>query len=183
MISGLGRSPGEGNGNPLQYSCLEKPMDRGAWQGLQRVGHNWWLSKHAAQPHPSEDRLPKDILSPQPPLDMPLHTAQPIRESRPSPALQEGFTSLWKSLIHQEGGIRCKKITVPQSAIQSSYSRTGPSLRPAWSLALLTSRPTQALEQHRHHTQLDPVLHQWSEISSVIPGPCTQASRLDSANK
>ena len=29
-ISGLGRSPGEGNGNPLQYSCLENPMDRGA---------------------------------------------------------------------------------------------------------------------------------------------------------
>ena len=109
---------------------------------------------------PSEDRLPKNILSPQPPLDMPLHTALPIRESRPSPALQEGFTSLWKSLIHQEGGIRCKKITVPQSAIQSSYSRTGPSLQPAWSLALLTSRPTQALEQHRHHTQLDPVPHQ-----------------------
>ena len=30
-IPGLGRSPGEGNGNPLQYSCLENPMDRGAW--------------------------------------------------------------------------------------------------------------------------------------------------------
>ena len=31
-ILGLGRSPGEGNGNPLQYSCLKNPMDRGAWQ-------------------------------------------------------------------------------------------------------------------------------------------------------
>ena len=31
-IPGLGRAPGEGNGNPLQYSCLENPMDRGAWQ-------------------------------------------------------------------------------------------------------------------------------------------------------
>ena len=30
-IPGLGRSPGEGNGNPLQYSCLENHMDRGAW--------------------------------------------------------------------------------------------------------------------------------------------------------
>ena len=30
-IPGLGRSPGEGNGNPLQYSCLENPVDRGAW--------------------------------------------------------------------------------------------------------------------------------------------------------
>ena len=30
LIPGLGRSPGEGNGNPLQYSCLENPMERGA---------------------------------------------------------------------------------------------------------------------------------------------------------
>ena len=43
-IPRLGRSPGEGNGNPLQYSCLENPTDRGAWQatvhGVARVGHN-----------------------------------------------------------------------------------------------------------------------------------------------
>ena len=32
LIPGSGRSPGEGDGNPLQYSCLENPMDRGAWQ-------------------------------------------------------------------------------------------------------------------------------------------------------
>ena len=31
-ISGLGRSPGEGHGNPLQYSCIEDPMERGTWQ-------------------------------------------------------------------------------------------------------------------------------------------------------
>ena len=31
LIPGLGRSPGEGNSNPLQYSCLENPMGRGAW--------------------------------------------------------------------------------------------------------------------------------------------------------
>ena len=30
-VPGLGRSPGEGNGNPLQYPCLENPVDRGAW--------------------------------------------------------------------------------------------------------------------------------------------------------
>ena len=30
-VPGLGRSPGEGNGNPLQYACLSIPMDRGAW--------------------------------------------------------------------------------------------------------------------------------------------------------
>ena len=33
-IPGLGRSPGEGNGNPLQYSCLENPMDRGSWRAI-----------------------------------------------------------------------------------------------------------------------------------------------------
>ena len=32
LILGLGRCPGEGNGNPLQYSCLENPVDRGAWR-------------------------------------------------------------------------------------------------------------------------------------------------------
>ena len=40
-----GRSLGEGHGDPLQYYCLENPMDRGAWRlrstGLQRVGHDW----------------------------------------------------------------------------------------------------------------------------------------------
>ena len=41
-IPGLGRSPGGGHGDPLQYSCLENPMDRGAcWtMGSQRVAHD-----------------------------------------------------------------------------------------------------------------------------------------------
>ena len=45
LILGLGRSPGEGNGNLLQYSYLENPMDRGAWQaivrGVARVRHDF----------------------------------------------------------------------------------------------------------------------------------------------
>ena len=44
LIPELGRSPGEGNDNPLKYSCLENPMDRGAWQatvhGVARVEHD-----------------------------------------------------------------------------------------------------------------------------------------------
>ena len=44
-IPGSGRSHGEGNGNPLQYSCLENPMDRGPGGlqsiGTQRAGHDW----------------------------------------------------------------------------------------------------------------------------------------------
>ena len=40
--TGLERSPGERNGSPLQYSCLENPMDRGTWQATVHRGHNSW---------------------------------------------------------------------------------------------------------------------------------------------
>ena len=44
LIPRSGRFPGRGHGNPFQYSCLENPMDSGAWQlqstGSQRVGHD-----------------------------------------------------------------------------------------------------------------------------------------------
>ena len=46
-IPGSGRSPGEGNGNPLHYSCLENPIDRGAWQATVQHGvakSQTWLS-------------------------------------------------------------------------------------------------------------------------------------------
>ena len=61
LIPGSGRSPRERNANPPQYSCLENPMDSGAWQstqsiGSQRDGHDWsnlicmhewcWISSH-----------------------------------------------------------------------------------------------------------------------------------------
>ena len=38
---GLGRCPGEGNGNPLQYSCLENPMNRGAWRATDWQATAW----------------------------------------------------------------------------------------------------------------------------------------------
>ena len=51
-ILGLGRSPGRGTGSPLQYSCLQTAMDRGAWRTtVHRVSKNWTqlkqLSTHA----------------------------------------------------------------------------------------------------------------------------------------
>ena len=50
-ILGLGRSPGEGNGNPAQYSCLENPVDRGAWWAIvyrvQRVRHDLDFTSHS----------------------------------------------------------------------------------------------------------------------------------------
>ena len=53
-IPGSGRSPGEGNGNPLQYSCLGNPMDRGAWHAtvLHSVAKSrTWLSEHTRSFH------------------------------------------------------------------------------------------------------------------------------------
>ena len=55
LIPGSGRFPGEGNGNPFQYSCLENPMDGGAWcrllsMGSQRVRHDWATSPHLTSP-------------------------------------------------------------------------------------------------------------------------------------
>ena len=53
LIPGSGRSPGEGNDNPLQYSCLENSMDRGAWwatvHGVAKSHHDWATN---TQPHP-----------------------------------------------------------------------------------------------------------------------------------
>ena len=50
-IPGLGRSPGEGNGNPLQYSCLENPMEGGAW-----LGSNPWGRKESDMTERLQDR-------------------------------------------------------------------------------------------------------------------------------
>ena len=53
LIPGLGRFPGKGNGNPLQYSCLGNPMDRGAWQaspwGCKSVRYNLAIKQQQQQ--------------------------------------------------------------------------------------------------------------------------------------
>ena len=56
LIPGLGIFPGEGNGNPLQYSCLENSMDRGAWWAIVHgVAKSWTrLSTHAGDSDASE---------------------------------------------------------------------------------------------------------------------------------
>ena len=94
LIPGLGRSPGGGHGNPLQYSCLENPMDRGVWWAtVYRVTKSqiWlkWLSTHgpiivwnrallrpnrvllemefsSPQEHSQKNKLPQFDFSPEP---------------------------------------------------------------------------------------------------------------------
>ena len=69
LFPGLGRYPGEGNGNTLQHSCLENPMDRGAWQatvhGVSRVRHDLATKPPLAtctQPTEGFDRWVPDSL-------------------------------------------------------------------------------------------------------------------------
>ena len=61
LIPGLGISPGEGNGKPLQCFCLENPMDRGTWQAtvhvLPRVGHDLVTPPPRAECVPSDEGL------------------------------------------------------------------------------------------------------------------------------
>ena len=80
--TGLGISPGVGNGNPLQYSCLENPMDRGAWQaavhGVARVRHDL-----ATKP-PPPSRWHKRSTN---------HTSRPQKQA----AFQSGCHIFWVS--------------------------------------------------------------------------------------
>ena len=65
-IPGLGRFPGEGNGNPFQYSCLENSIDRGDWQaivhGVARVGHDL-ATKPLPQQVTEMDKILKKVPS------------------------------------------------------------------------------------------------------------------------
>ena len=63
----VGKIPGEGNANPLQYSCLGNPMRRGAWQvtvhGVTRIGHDW-ATERLSSSSSSASRFPfHDVLS------------------------------------------------------------------------------------------------------------------------
>ena len=61
-IPGSGKSPGGGHGNPLQYSCLENPMDKGAWWAIYGVTKSrTWLSRHT-HTHTHTHTHPREIL-------------------------------------------------------------------------------------------------------------------------
>ena len=58
-VPGSGRSPGEGNGNPLQYSCLDNPLDRGAWQAIVHG-----VTKEPDTTQPLNNKTPSSIIVP-----------------------------------------------------------------------------------------------------------------------
>ena len=61
-IPGSGRSPGEGNANPLQYSCLENPMDRGAWWAtVHGVAESGTRLSHFTHKTPGKNRVCKIV--------------------------------------------------------------------------------------------------------------------------
>ena len=90
-VSGLGLSPGGGRGNPFQYSCLEKPMDRGAWWAtVHRVPGSWtWLKRFSPAQHSLQA------------------TSWPS-----SPHLSSALTSLFTSM---HGGLSLDSIIIPPS--------------------------------------------------------------------
>ena len=53
LVPQLGRSPGVGHGNSLQYSCLENPMDRGAWQAIVHGSHESYATEVTKHNHQS----------------------------------------------------------------------------------------------------------------------------------
>ena len=61
-VSELGRSPGEGNGNPLQYSCLQNPMERGAWWAIVHGITKSWTRLNDL-PSEMEHILPMECVS------------------------------------------------------------------------------------------------------------------------
>ena len=65
LIPGSGRSPGEGNGNPLQYSCLGNPMDRGGWQAtLHGVTKDLDMTDHTHTYHTCYRKPSFQVISP-----------------------------------------------------------------------------------------------------------------------
>ena len=105
-IPGSGRSPGKGNGNPLQYSCLRNPVDRGAWRGRKEMDTCGNLKRCWEAPAESQcpPRTPfQEPASGCPWWRMPPTTHQPQSAQRDSlgtgELLQKG---LQKSCLHLE---------------------------------------------------------------------------------
>ena len=92
---GRGRSPGKGNGNPLQYSCLENPMDGGAWWAtVHRVAKNWtWLSNFTLSYDTNQ------FLEGTKKIWHRHHSLEHLTSDEPTPVFLPGESQGWGSLV------------------------------------------------------------------------------------
>ena len=95
-IPGLGKSPGEGNGYPLQYSCLENSKDRRAWPATvspwgHRVGHNWTINTFTLFTYSLDGRPQQAALMSE--IQHPRLSLTPDLDSRKLVA--EGYVWMW----------------------------------------------------------------------------------------
>ena len=115
-IPGMGRSPGGRNGNPLQYSCLGNPMDRGAWQTTVHGAAESWtrlmqLSTHAQHPCWLEDGLPTQHQR--------TTGAKCLREAH----------SCWREEAGQIPRQRCRRSNISQTEVISKVDSHAAQLR------------------------------------------------------
>ena len=133
LIPGMGRSPGEGNGNPLQYSCLENPMDRGSWQATQSMGSQKSPIRLSHRGHPPSWTELREVPSPHPvPLSRPVEPFSEIVLALPAilpPWGSEQLPPLWSRPLPGGGVCLC---SVAQSCLTLSdpmdYNPSGSSL-------------------------------------------------------
>ena len=95
-IPGSGRSPGEGNGNPLQYSCLENPMDRGAWQVIVHgvAKSQTWLSNWTTIPCLDSQASPGQIHA----------TSARVSLAEANPVTEPLWMGQWEHSSYGKGG-------------------------------------------------------------------------------
>ena len=99
LIPGLGRSPGEGNGNPLQYCCLENPMDKGAWwatvHGVTRIKYDL-VTKAPPRPTRESQELSEEENK-RWPFSHPLKCPSSIKAAVTNCRQVSNTDSLWRS--------------------------------------------------------------------------------------
>ena len=124
-ISGLGRSPGEGYGNPLQYSCLKNPMDRGAWRatpvtkGQTRLN---WAHMHTAATTKSLQSCPT-LCDPVP----------GILQARTLEWVAISFSSSWKGKVKVKSLSHVQLFATPWTAACQAPPSMGFSRQEYWS--------------------------------------------------
>ena len=124
-ISGLGRSPGEGYGNPLQYSCLKNPMDRGAWRAtLVTKGQTPlnWAHMHTAATTKSLQSCPT-LCDPAP----------GILQARTLEWVAISFSSAWKGKVKVKSLSHVQLFATPWTAACQAPPSMGFSRQEYWS--------------------------------------------------